>query len=74
MDREPADPAVQALIARHFQMMNQFYPVSAEIYRGLGALYISDGRFRATYDEVRPGLADFLEAAMAIYADGLEQV
>jgi DNA-binding transcriptional MerR regulator len=69
MDRPPDDPAVQALIGRHYAMMNQFYPVSAEIYRGLGQLYISNEEFRAFYDKVRPGLADFLQPAMAYYAE-----
>ena len=69
MDREVADPEVQAAIARHYAMMNQFYPVSAEIYRGLGQLYITNDEFRAFYDKIRPGLADFLQPAMAYYAD-----
>jgi DNA-binding transcriptional MerR regulator len=69
MDRPPDDPEVQALIARHYAMMNQFYPVSAEIYRGLGQLYVSNQEFRAFYDKIRPGLADFLQPAMAYYAE-----
>jgi DNA-binding transcriptional MerR regulator len=69
MDRPPDDPAVQALIGRHYAMMNQFYPVSAEIYRGLGQLYVSNEEFRAFYDKLRPGLADFLQPAMACYAE-----
>ena len=69
MDRPPDDTAVQALIGRHYAMMNQFYPVSAEIYRGLGQLYVSNEEFRAFYDKLRPGLADFLQPAMACYAE-----
>ncbi len=69
MDKAPTDPAVQAQIARHCAMMEQFYPVSAERYRGLGQLYVEDERFRAFYDQVRPGLADFMQAAMSHYAE-----
>jgi hypothetical protein len=69
MDRPADDPQVQALIARHYAMMNQFYPVSAEVYRGLGQLYITNDEFRAFYDKIRPGLADFLQPSMAYYAD-----
>jgi DNA-binding transcriptional MerR regulator len=69
MDRPVNDPEVQAAIARHYAMMNQFYPVSAEIYRGLGQLYITNDEFRAFYDNIRPGLADFMQPAMAYYAD-----
>lgn len=69
MDRDADDPEVQALIARHYAMMNKFYPVSAEIYRGLGQLYVTNDEFRAFYDKVRPGLAGFLQPAMAYYAE-----
>ena len=68
-DRAPDDPAVQGLIARHHAWIERFYPASAEVYRGLGQGYASHPEFRATYDKYRPGLADFLQAAMAYYAE-----
>jgi DNA-binding transcriptional MerR regulator len=71
IDRDPANTAVQALIARHFAMMNQFYPVTPDMYRGLGAMYVSDDRFRAHYEQIAPGLADFMQAAIEVYAAGL---
>jgi DNA-binding transcriptional MerR regulator len=69
MDREPGDPEVQALIARHHAWIENFYPASADVYRGLGQLYTSHPEFRAFYDGYRPDLADFMAAAMARYAD-----
>jgi DNA-binding transcriptional MerR regulator len=69
MDREPGDPEVQALIARHHAWIEHFYPASAEVYRGLGQGYASHPDFRAFYDRYRPDLADFMAAAMACYAD-----
>jgi DNA-binding transcriptional MerR regulator len=69
MGRPVDDPEVQAAVARHYAMMNQFYPVSAEIYRGLGQLYMTNDEFRAFYDKIRPGLADFMQPAMAYYAE-----
>ena len=69
MDREPGDPEVQALIARHHAWIENFYPASAELYRGLGQGYASHPDFRAFYDRYRPDLADFMAAAMACYAD-----
>ncbi len=72
MDRDPEDTEVQALIARHYLMMNQYYPVSAEIYRGLGQMYVTNDEFRAFYDKVKSGLADFMQPAMAYYADQLD--
>ena len=68
-DREPGDPEVQALIARHHAWSENFYPCSAEVYRGLGRGYVEHPKFRAFYEKYRPGLADFMAAAMNHYAD-----
>jgi len=67
--RDPADPEVQAAIARHYAWVDQFYPVSAKMYRGLGQLYTDHPEFRATYERYAPNLADFMRAAMEVYAD-----
>ncbi len=69
MGRPVSDPDVQAAIARHHAWIENFYPCSAEMYRGLGQVYADDPRFRATYDKYRPGLADFMRDAMAYYAE-----
>jgi DNA-binding transcriptional MerR regulator len=68
-DRAPGDPEVQALIARHHAWIEHFYPASAELYRGLGQGYAEHPDFCKFYDKYRPGLADFMQAAMAYYAD-----
>jgi DNA-binding transcriptional MerR regulator len=67
-DREPGDPEVQALIARHHAWIENFYPCSADIYRGLGQGYVEHPEFRAFYEKYHPGLADFMAAAMDHYA------
>lgn len=69
MDQDVTSPEVQALVARHHALNEQFYPTSAEMYRGLGQMYTQDDRFRTHYDKYRPGLADFMAAAMAYYAE-----
>jgi hypothetical protein len=66
--RAPDDPAVQTLIARHHDWIERFYPCSAEIYRGLARGYVEHPEFRAFYERVRPGLAEFMAAAMEVYA------
>jgi DNA-binding transcriptional MerR regulator len=68
MDREPGDPEVQALIARHHAWIENFYPAGADVYMGLGDLYTSHPEFRAFYEKYAPGLADFLQAGMDYYA------
>jgi DNA-binding transcriptional MerR regulator len=68
-ERDPGDPDVQKLIDRHHAWIENFYPCSSEIYRGLGQLYVEHPEFRATYDRYRPDLADFMQAAMNYYCD-----
>ncbi len=68
-DRAPGDPVVQALIARHYAWVCHFWTPNAEAYAGLGDLYTDNPEFRATYDKYRPGLADFMKAAMSYYAE-----
>ncbi len=68
-DRAPDDPEVQALVARHHAWIEIFYPCSAEIYRGLGQMYVEHPEFRAFYEKARPGLAGFMSAAMDVYAN-----
>lgn len=73
MDRQPSDPEVQAWIRRHHQQINdRFYTCSTEVYRGLGDLYVADERFTAYYEKIRPGMAQFMQAAMHSYCDKLE--
>ncbi len=69
MDHSPDDPAVQAAIAQHHAWIENFYPAPAELYRGLGQMYVEHPEFHAFYEKYRPGLADFMQAAMAHYAD-----
>jgi MerR family transcriptional regulator, thiopeptide resistance regulator len=69
MDRQPDDPEVQALIERHYKWVATFWTPDAAAYQGLGQLYTDNPEFRATYDNYRVGLADFLRAAMTYYAE-----
>ncbi len=69
--REPADPAVQAVIDRHFHYIDDsFYDCSLEVYEGLSNLYVDDQRFTENIDKMKPGLADFQSRAMKVYCEG----
>jgi DNA-binding transcriptional MerR regulator len=72
MDRDPADPAVQAALARWHQNIRHFYEPTPEILRGMGDLYVQDERFTANIDRVQPGLAAYMQRAIAVYVDGME--
>lgn len=65
----PDDPEVQALVEEHrMQIDRNFYPCSKEMHAGLGRMYVADPRFAKTYDDARPGLAQFLCDAILINA------
>jgi len=68
-DHQPGDAKVQAAIARHYAWIEHFWIPTAEQYRGLGQLYVTNPEFRANYDRYRPGLADFMQAAMQYYSE-----
>ena len=65
---DPADPRMQKLVGDYRQHISEsFYECSTEVFAGLGKMYAQDHRFRATYEKVRPGLAQFLSTAIARY-------
>lgn len=55
---------VQAAIAKHRAQIAHFYDVSDEMYRGLAQMYLSDPRFTKHYEDIAPGLAQFMHDAM----------
>lgn len=71
---EPAErPAAMDLAEQGRQQITRwFYDCSVEIHRGLGQMYAGDERFRAHYEAVAPGLADYLSRAVAANADRQE--
>lgn len=68
-DALPADSAAaQALVARHYAWVCRSWTPDAVAYAGLGDLYLEHEDFRAAYDKVAPGLAEYLAAAMKSFA------
>ncbi|MEZ2389000.1 MerR family transcriptional regulator [bacterium RCC_150] len=67
-DLAPSDPAVQAAVERHYHWICASWTPSAESYVGLGRMYVEDPRFKANYDKVRPGLAEYLFEGIKAYA------
>jgi DNA-binding transcriptional MerR regulator len=62
------DPAVLDAVDAHYRWVCRFWTPDRESYPGLGRLYVDDPRFRDNYEQVRPGLAEYLRDAMAAYA------
>ena len=67
---QPADDeAVQEAIALHHAWIENFYPVPAEVYRGLGTMYVEHPEFRKFYEDRAEGLAEFMQAAIEVYCE-----
>lgn len=65
---DPSDPRVQEVTAGHYRWVCQFWTPDADAFAGLGDLYVDSPDFKARYDAVRPGLAEYVRDAMAVYA------
>ncbi|SCI77840.1 Multidrug transporter activation protein [uncultured Clostridium sp.] len=59
----------QAAIARHYAYLNAHFGIhyTYEMYAGLGQMYACDPRFTAYYERFAPGLAAFMQQAIAIF-------
>lgn len=70
----PADSerAMDAAEAARVHIDRWFYPVDAQFHRHLADMYVQDRRFAATYEQLRPGLAQYLRDAIHANADRLE--
>ena len=72
VDGLPADSAaVTALMRRQHAWIGKSWnrPAPAAAFKGLGELYLGDPRFRERYDGRQAGLAEYMAAAMASFAD-----
>jgi DNA-binding transcriptional MerR regulator len=70
-DGQAADGTVAADLAEeHRQHLSRwFYECGYDLHRSLGDLYVSDARFTASYDEIEPGLSQYVRAAINANAD-----
>ena len=53
----------------HRASMQLFYDCSYDMHRNLADMYVSDPRFTATYDEIRPGMSHYVRDAIHANAD-----
>ena len=56
----PGSPQADELAARHRASIEQFYDCGDDMHRCLVQMYRADERFTRYYDEVEPGLAQYL--------------
>ena len=68
----PSSAEVQAILVRWHEHLRYFYEPKIEILRGLGDLYHDDPEFAANFQKFHPDLPKFLQEAIALYVDDLE--
>jgi MerR family transcriptional regulator, thiopeptide resistance regulator len=69
----PASEQGMALAERHREQISRwYYDCGYPMHRGLGQMYVDDDRFRARYEDIEPGLAAWLCAAITANADARE--
>ena len=68
---EPAtsEAAMDAAERARLHIHERFYSLSADFHRNLGDMYVSDPRFTKTYEDIRPGLAQYVRDAIHANAD-----
>lgn len=59
----------QKLIAMHYDGLRAFYEPNLEMYKGLAEMYVADERFKANYENVAAGLAEYMRDAMIHFAN-----
>ncbi len=59
-----SEAAMDAAEAARRHIGDNFYECSHEMHAGLGDMYVADERFRKTYDDVEPGLAEYVRDAI----------
>lgn len=72
MDKGPASPEVQQIIARWHQHLRYFYEPSVERLLGLADLYNDHPDFIANFQKIHPDLPEFLRQAIRVYCKNLK--
>jgi DNA-binding transcriptional MerR regulator len=65
----PDSDQATALAEEHREMIGQFYDCSYAMHRGLADMYLADERFTRTYEDLTPGLAQWVHDAIHANAD-----
>ena len=68
----PDSEQAMALAEEHRRSIEMFYDCGYPMHRGLGDMYVQDERFAKTYNDVAPGLAQWLRDAIHANADRAE--
>jgi hypothetical protein len=65
----PDSAGAMDLAEEHRQQISRnFYDCPPEVHAGLGRMYVEDERFTAHYEEIAPGLAQYVSTAVQVNA------
>lgn len=65
----PSSDEVQALVARHYEFVSQFWKPTREAYTSLAMSYILPSPYRDTYESVQAGLGKYHYDAIVVWAN-----
>ena len=68
-----SEEAMDAAEQARLQIQKWFYDITPDFHRCLGDMYIADPRFTKTYEDIRPGLAQYIRDAIHANADRAER-
>jgi len=73
-DGEPAtsERAMDVAEAHRLHIHDRFYALTPEFHRNLGDMYVADPRFTKTYEDIQPGMAQYVRDAIHANADRAE--
>lgn len=72
MSKGPASAEAQACVERWRKNMDHFWTPKPEQLAYFGDLYNNDPRFKANFEKMQPGLAEFMREAINVYVKGLK--
>ena len=64
-----SEQAMDLAEEHRLQIDRRFYRLPHEMHRGLAAMYLADERFKKNYEDVAPGLAQWVHDAIQANAD-----
>ena len=68
-----SEAAMDAAEAHRLHIHRRFYDLDHAFHRGLADMYVADPRFTATYEDLAPGLAQYVHDAVHANADRHER-
>ncbi len=64
-----SDEAMEAAEQHRLHIHHRFYDLTPDFHRNLGDMYLADPRFTKTYEDIAPGLAQYVRDAIHANAD-----